>query len=111
MKARLWRGQKETVRLIAHAFLGSKYANQLVHLIIIGFDVVITDWPVIPKPINTFSFKIIRPKPQRNSSPMVGSSAQHSGAKPVEFRSLGFGVRFSLNLDRKSTRLNSSHVK
>src|SRR5690606_26106108 len=71
--------------------------NKLVHLIIIVFDVVITDWPVIPKPINTFSLIIIRPKPQRNSYPMVGSSAQHSGAKPVESRPLGFGVRFSLN--------------
>src|SRR5690554_7295135 len=101
MKPWFWRWQEESVRLVVHPLFGSKHANQFVNLIVIRFDFIIAYRPVVTQAVYIFSFKIIRTKSKGNPSPVVGSSTQHPRPEPTT------GEGFP---DRKSTRLNSSHV-
>ena len=94
--ARLGWGKKDAVRIILASFIGSEHTYQLVNAIIIRFHIFISNWPVIPKPIDTFAFEIFRPETKGYTSPVIGSSTQHTGAPPHPVRTTFFGKWLSI---------------
>src|SRR5690606_2636451 len=60
MEPRFGGRQEKTIRFIVHPFLGAEYTDQLIYFIIIGFNLIIADGPVITQAVDAFSFEIIR---------------------------------------------------
>src|SRR5664279_817792 len=91
-----WR-KKYTVRIIEQSFIGSEYAQHTVNLVVIGLHILISDRPVISQSVEAFSFKIKGAKTQRNPSPVIGSSAEHTCPPPFPLCIPYMSVRFSVN--------------
>src|SRR5688500_11555973 len=92
-----WRKEK-SIRIIIQTFIGAEYANQLIYTVIKWLYILIANRPVIAETINAFSFKIFRTEAKRYSSPVIGTTAQHSCPEPIPFRACFFGIGFTFKL-------------
>jgi hypothetical protein len=59
-------------------------ADELVDAVVVGLDVVVGDRPVVAEAVEGAAPEVIGPEAQGDSSPMIGPTAVHPGAKPVE---------------------------
>src|SRR5690606_21170692 len=110
VESRLWRRKENAVRFIEDAFLRSEDADELVDPVVIRRYVVITDRPIIAQAIDIFSFEIIGTKSKRYTSPVVGASADHTGAEPIELRTVLVGIRFAFEFPSAICRIEVAKV-
>ena len=100
--AGLGRGQQRTVRgvrRILEAFVGPIDADEHLDLVVIRGDVFVADRPVKAKAVTGIGLEVIRPVTERDAAPVVGTSAEHAGAPPVETL-LGVGRSLGVRLPR-----------
>ena len=99
MQTRPGRRQEKTIRVIRQTFIGPKHTQQFVYLVVIRFYIIITDRPVISKAIDAFPFEVFRAEAQRDPTPVIRTSAQHTGAPPLPGSSAGIAglcIRFAI---------------
>jgi hypothetical protein len=91
VQARLWSRQEKPIRVVVQAFVTAEHADQLVDLVVVWPDVLVTNRPVVSQAVDIATLEIQRPEPQGNPTPVIGATAQHTGAPPHELGSFGSG--------------------
>src|SRR5947207_3140100 len=71
-------------------------ADELIDLVVIRLQVLIADRPVVAETVERLAHEIVRPEPQRDAAPVIGSPAEHARAKPVELVARSIGVRLAV---------------
>ena len=96
------------VRRILEAFVRTVDADEHLDLIVIRGDVFVAERPVKTEAIPGIGLEVVRSVAERDTSPVVGTSAEHAGAPPVETllgvgRSLGIRLAgdFPTTIDRR----------
>ena len=102
------RREKKAIWFVKNPFFGTKNPNQLVHLIVVGFQVLVAYRPIVTHPIDASTLEVIRSKTKRDSPPVVGTTTHHSGAKPVKLRSILARVGFALNFPSSDSLIKIS---
>ena len=96
--ARLRRRLKNAVRLVRHIRqVCTEDPDEPVDLVVVRFDVVVGDRPVVAEAVKSFPLKVVRTEPQRDAAPVVRPPAQHSRPEPVERVSGCRRVRLALD--------------
>src|SRR6185437_5521175 len=79
-------------------FLSAANANEPLHAIIPGREIVIAERPVDAEAVPALALEVIGSEPKGDASPMVGPAADHPGAIPAKAGTLGRGVRLARDL-------------
>src|ERR1700730_6355488 len=98
MQSWFGRGKKNSIRIIFQSFVASEDPDQLIDLVVIRFYVFVTNWPVVSQSVYTFPFEISWSEPKRDPSPVIGTSAHHSGAPPIPLGIVFMSIRFSIDI-------------
>ena len=96
---------EDAVRIVGQSFVRAENADELVELVVVRFDVVVRDRPVIAQAVQALAPEIVGAEAQRDASPVVGPAADHAGAPPVEAIVLGARVRLALDLPTADARI------
>ena len=82
---------------VLEPFIGAEHTNQHLHLVIVGGDIIITDWPVKTRPKPRTRLEIIGTIAKRNSAPVIRASTHHALPPPAELaRSVLVRIRVRL---------------
>src|SRR5690606_10942864 len=96
--SRLGRWKEYSIWLVVDAFRTPEYTDKAIHLVIPGFHVIVTYWPVVTETINAPALKIIWTKTQGDTTPVICPSSEHTSPEPIELRSIlpciGFPFEF-----------------
>src|SRR5262245_39147404 len=95
MQPWFWGRKEKSIGIIFESFIGTENADHFIDPVIEWLYVFIADRPVIPKTIDTSSFKVFGTEAQRNSSPMVSAATKHPRSPPVPLCATGMCVRFA----------------
>ena len=84
METGFWHRQEEAIGIVVETFVAAEHADQFVDLVVIGFDIVIADGPVIAEAVGVLALEIQGPEAQGYATPVIGSAAEHAAAPPPE---------------------------
>ena len=93
--ARTRRWKKDPVGFVRKVFNRAENADQSIELVVVRFQIVVADRPVVAKPIDAAPPEIIGAKSERNAAPVVGPAAEHPRPEPVERRARRLRVRLA----------------
>src|SRR5262245_61086877 len=91
--------------MIAQIFVRAEDADQLVDLVVVRFDVVVRDGPVVAQAVEALAAKIVGAEAQRDASPVIRPAAEHACAPPRELCAWRAGVRLALDLPAAVARV------
>ncbi len=91
-------GEKPAVRVVPQILVAAENAHQIVHAIVVRRHIIVRDGPVVTQAILRLPLKVVRPETQRDPPPVIGPSAEHPGAPPIETRSRCPRVRFAFDV-------------
>src|SRR5690606_28194753 len=102
-----WFGRREedAIWFVEDAFLTAEESDESVDAVVVRFDFVVRNGPVVALAVEGLATKVVWSEAQRYTTPVVCTSAQHSGPPPVPFGTLGYGVGFALDLPSANTAI------
>ncbi len=89
------RRQVDAVGLVAHSFPAPEDADEPVHAVVVGRDIIVPDGPVLAQAVEGLPAKVVGPESKRDPAPVVGASTHLTYAEPVELCAGRARVRLS----------------
>src|ERR1043166_233237 len=78
---RFGRRQEDAVRGVRNVLVAAEDADQAFELLVVGFDVVVADRPIIAEAVKGVGLEVARAEAQRDATPVVGGAADHPRAQ------------------------------
>src|SRR6266852_1186002 len=95
MHARRWTRLKHAIGRAADALFAARDSDEAFSFVVVRRDLVIRDRPIRTEAIAAVGCKVVIGEAQRDSTEMIGASAHHARAEPLELRARRHRVRFS----------------